>query len=229
MSSTIVGMLRRTARRSGRAGIGILLTGGLLLAHPAPALAASADGLRHRPAGPEGHDRQRFFLYAEDPDGDPLTYEVLTQPLHGDLTDCSDTSGYCNYAPAPGFVGTDSFTFRVSDGTTNSNTATIRLQVTDPAAPQAYDSGRNAAPGTPTDISLSGYDPDEGDLTFHILTAPAHGTLGTVGPVVCDYVDAFYLRRDDQLHRRRRHRWPHGHVHLRRRRSRPAPTAAPRP
>ena len=41
MPTTIRGALRRIARRSGRASIGIVLTGGLLLAHPVPAMATA--------------------------------------------------------------------------------------------------------------------------------------------------------------------------------------------
>ena len=113
MSSTIVGVLRRTARRSGRAAIGIVLAGGLLLAHPAPALAASpiASDIDQQV---QMAVTETVFFFADDDDGDPLTFTVLTQPLHGDLTDCSDTSGYCNYTSDPGFTGADSFTYRAN-------------------------------------------------------------------------------------------------------------------
>ena len=193
MSSTIVGVLRRTARRSGRAAIGIVLAGGLLLAHPAPALAASpiASDIDQQV---QMAVTETVFFFADDDDGDPLTFTVLTQPLHGDLTDCSDTSGYCNYTSDPGFTGADSFTYRANDGTTDSNTATVHLTVVDPNAPQVYDTQATAAPGSPVDVQLSGYDPDQGDLTFSIVSGPTHGTLGAIGPVTCDYVDDFACR-----------------------------------
>lgn len=49
-----------------------------------------------------------------DPDGDPLVSEVLTRPLKGHLNLAPD--GGFNYTPRQGFVGKDSFTYRLSDG-----------------------------------------------------------------------------------------------------------------
>jgi GH18 family chitinase len=65
-------------------------------------------------------------LTASDSNGDPLTYTVLSTPLNGDLT---GTASNLIYIPDPGFVGTDSFTFIVNDGTNNSNTAIVSITV----------------------------------------------------------------------------------------------------
>ena len=51
-----------------------------------------------------------------DPDGDTLTAAVVdSAPSHGTLTLNAD--GSFTYTPAANFNGTDSFTYRASDGT----------------------------------------------------------------------------------------------------------------
>jgi len=52
-------------------------------------------------------------LSATDPDGDALTYAVTTGPGHGTVTGTAPT---LTYTPTPGYIGTDSFGFSVSDG-----------------------------------------------------------------------------------------------------------------
>jgi len=53
-------------------------------------------------------------LIGNDPDGDSLTYNVVTDPSHGRL---SGTAPKLTYTPQPNFNGTDSFTFIINDGT----------------------------------------------------------------------------------------------------------------
>jgi hypothetical protein len=50
-----------------------------------------------------------------DPDGDPLTAVLVTGPSHGSLT--LNANGSFSYTPAADFAGSDSFTYRASDGT----------------------------------------------------------------------------------------------------------------
>ena len=66
-------------------------------------------------------------LTATDPNGDPLTYSIVTPPQHGSL---SGTPPLVTYSPTPGFSGSDSFTFVASDGQNNSNVATVAITVT---------------------------------------------------------------------------------------------------
>ncbi len=58
--------------------------------------------------------------------GGSLTYTVLTQPANGTL---SGTAPNLTYTPNSNFTGTDSFTFLVNNGSTNSVPATITLGV----------------------------------------------------------------------------------------------------
>ena len=76
-----------------------------------------------------GRDRPvAIALSGTDPDGGPLSYAVLSQPSRGKL---SGTPPSVTYAPDAGFLGTDSFTYRVSDGTASSAPATVRIDVVD--------------------------------------------------------------------------------------------------
>jgi hypothetical protein len=65
-----------------------------------------------------------------DPDDDPLSIASNTAPSHGTV-DCTVASAtVCTYSPALGFVGSDSFTYTVSDGHGGSDTATVTIAVT---------------------------------------------------------------------------------------------------
>ncbi|MCE8018114.1 tandem-95 repeat protein [Halomonas sp. MCCC 1A17488] len=62
-----------------------------------------------------------------DPDGDPLTVGSFTQPTHGTVT--LNPSGTLTYSPNQGFIGSDSFTYRASDGSLQSGSATVIVSV----------------------------------------------------------------------------------------------------
>ena len=62
-------------------------------------------------------------------DGDRVTYTIVSMPKHGAL----DTSliPKVSYAPDAGYVGRDTFKFKLSDGNDESNVATITITVTE--------------------------------------------------------------------------------------------------
>lgn len=80
-------------------------------------------------------------LVATDPNppAGGLVWEITVPPQHGSL---SGSAPSLVYTPAPGFHGTDSFSFRASDGFDWSNVATITLSV-------------NPPPADPTGVSVS--------------------------------------------------------------------------
>jgi hypothetical protein len=61
-------------------------------------------------------------LTGSDLDGDALTYWIVSGPTNGTL---SGTAPNLTYTPAGGFVGTDSFSFKVNDGQVDSAVATV--------------------------------------------------------------------------------------------------------
>jgi hypothetical protein len=93
-------------------------------------------------AGPQGGSAdpdtpQTITLTATDPDGDcPLTFSIVSGPSSGELgeiTDISCTNGTATaeviYTPQGGFLGTDTFTYRVSDGTGESEEVSVSVAV----------------------------------------------------------------------------------------------------
>jgi VCBS repeat-containing protein len=65
-------------------------------------------------------------LKAYDGDNDALTYTVVSQPKQGTLSGTAPNLVYKANADA---TGTDSFTFRVNDGTSNSGVATVLIVI----------------------------------------------------------------------------------------------------
>src|SRR5258705_7115043 len=68
-----------------------------------------------------------IFLTGSDPDGDPLTFSIVTSPLHGTL---GGTPPSVIYTSASDYIGPDNFTFKVNDGKVDSAPATVSLAVT---------------------------------------------------------------------------------------------------
>jgi Bacterial Ig domain len=86
-------------------------------------------------------------LTASDADGDPLIYTIVTPPAHGQLS--SGTGSTRIYTPNAGYLGSDSFTFKVNDGHVDSNLALVNIAVQAVAAPPTVVSSRgylNSAP-----------------------------------------------------------------------------------
>lgn len=71
-------------------------------------------------------------LRGSDTDGDPLTFQVLSQPLNGLITDFDSDAGAVTYLPARGYRGPDRITYVANDGLTNSAVATFNLVVVAP-------------------------------------------------------------------------------------------------
>ena len=65
-----------------------------------------------------------IILTGSDPEGSGLSYAVATLPVHGTL---SGTAPNLTYTPTTGYVGTDAFTFTVTDGMNSSLAATISI------------------------------------------------------------------------------------------------------
>jgi Bacterial Ig domain/Immunoglobulin I-set domain/Immunoglobulin domain len=114
-------------------------------------------------------------LRGSDPDGDPLTFSIVTAPIHGTL---SGSGSNLVYQPDTNFFGADSFTFRASDQQLNSAEAVVAINVTpENDAPLANAQALVMDEDSTALIELKGSDVDGDALTFSIATGPAHGIL----------------------------------------------------
>jgi hypothetical protein len=116
-------------------------------------------------------------LEATDADNDPLTFYIVDEPDHGTLDYDAGDLPTLTYTPDPGWVGEDSFTFKVNDGFVDSNIATVNITVRDNAAPIAKDQAVATALDTPIVITLVATDPDGDVLAYSIVDEPEHGIL----------------------------------------------------
>lgn len=133
-------------------------------------------------------------LSGSDVDGDTLGYIIVTQPVHGTL---SGTAANLTYTPAANYIGPDNFTFKVNDGSVDSNVATVSITVTPVNdAPLATPQSLSVVEGTPLTITLVGSDPESEPLVYTIVSAPAHGTLSGSGANLTYTPDSGYTGDD---------------------------------
>lgn len=119
-------------------------------------------------------------LQASDPDSSSFTYHIVTQPAHGALTGASQ---FYTYAPHGNYHGSDSFTYRVSDGALFSLPVTVAISVAplpDPPVGSSFSLGFDE--DTVATVALAGQDPDGDALTFAVVTPPALGALTGAPP-----------------------------------------------
>ena len=117
-----------------------------------------------------------------DAEHDPLTAALVSGPSHGSLTLNGD--GSFKFTPDSSFSGSDSFSYKVSDGTySDTGTATITVDPAPNVAPVANDDTYTAMAGTTLDVPANAgvlaNDTDaNGDaLTAILVNGPSHGLL----------------------------------------------------
>ena len=117
-------------------------------------------------------------LMGSDPDLDPLTYSTIAGPSHGSL---NGTAPNLTYTPSPNFYGSDSFTFKVNDGTADSALAIVSITVSPvndpPVANDDTAATREDTPAVTIDVLANDTDIDNDMLT---VTAISQGTNGSV-------------------------------------------------
>lgn len=130
-------------------------------------------------------------LTASDSDGDALTYSIdQSNPnlSKGDITLDNASTGAFTYTPLPQETGTNSFIFSVSDGTDNSNEATLTINVIPSAA--GIWTGESVAQGSGDSsavIAIIATDGqaalllDESTLLFGELASTGTAATGTLG------------------------------------------------
>lgn len=130
-----------------------------------------------------------------DPENSPLTSVIVAAPASGSLTFSGD--GSFTYTPYPNFNGTDRFTYKANDGISDSNLATVTLTINAVNdAPQAANQSLAFFQDTTQSILLAASDVDGDNLTYAIVTPPAHGTLSGSGANLSYTPNANYIGTD---------------------------------
>ena len=112
------------------------------------------------------------------PGGTPVTAIKVTNPVNGAVN--LNANGSFTYTPNAGFGGSDSFTYKANNGTSDSNIATVTIKVNRPpvAGNDAYTAKQGQSLAVPAPALLSNdTDPDGDPLTAIKVTNPAHGTV----------------------------------------------------
>ncbi|MDA7731748.1 Ig-like domain-containing protein, partial [Flavobacteriaceae bacterium] len=137
-------------------------------------------------------------LAGTDADSDPLTYIISTLPTNGTLSDNGTvitaddlpktlSSADVAYVSSSDSATSDSFTFKVNDGTVDSEAATVSLAIAAvndaPVATPQTDVA--ATEQNAVTITLAGLDPDlTTPVIFKIISLPSNGTLSDDGTVI---------------------------------------------
>ncbi|MCR4404508.1 MAG: PKD domain-containing protein [Candidatus Acetothermia bacterium] len=127
-------------------------------------------------------------LHCADPDGDPLSGSFVSDPAHGTARFLSPT---IRYTPEENFSGGDSFTFRVSDGRLESNTASANIFVNEVNDDPIADAGPDQTVDVGSIVQLDGSasaDPDGDELsyTWSLVSRPAGSAAVLSDPAIVD-------------------------------------------
>ena len=118
-------------------------------------------------------------LSATDIESTLLTYSIVAQGTKGTVVFNSGPTGGFTYIPINNATGSDTFTFRASDGLLDSNTASISITVNpvnDPPVAQML--SLTTEQSTPISGQLLATDPDGTlGLSYKIGNQPSHGSI----------------------------------------------------
>lgn len=163
------------------------------------AIEAGTNGVN--PPGTEGQsvttneDTSRSItLTAVSPLTNPtFTFTIVTPPAHGNLV---GTGSDPSYEPNPDFHGPDSFTFRVNDGSFDSNVSTVNITVTEVNdSPVANDDTGSTNEDTTLNLSVADLSDNDSTgpsneslqsltVTNVTTTAETHGTVSLMNGIV---------------------------------------------
>ena len=110
----------------------------------------------------------------------PLTAVQGVGPVHGTLS--LNSNGGFSYTPTNSYTGNDTFTYRASDGVTNSPLATVTITINVNHAPVANDESFSLLTNTTLTVAAPGVlandtDADANALAAVLVAAPLHGTF----------------------------------------------------
>ncbi|MDT5063794.1 MAG: hypothetical protein QOH63_4253, partial [Acidobacteriota bacterium] len=118
-------------------------------------------------------------LTGSDVDSSSLSYIIVANPAHGTL---SGSAPNLTYTPSANYNGTDSFTFKINDGSADSNIATVSITINAVNdAPQALNDSYSTNENTTLNMPAAGVltndtDVDSPSLTAILVSNASNGT-----------------------------------------------------
>ena len=115
-------------------------------------------------------------LRADDPEGDPLSFEIVSPPRNGNLSGLNGSE--VTYTPEANYFGSDSFNFRADDGRKNSNIARINInvaEVNDPPRIIGFSAPASITEQERPRLSVIALDDDGDNIAF--VWQPSAGTV----------------------------------------------------
>ena len=121
--------------------------------------------------------QKKITLQGSDPDGDQITYSIVDNPSNGTVT---VDNNIANYTSTSNTASQDSFTYKTNDNSLDSEKATVLIniiQIND--TPLANSQSVTVEEDKSIEITLTGLDNDNDDITFSIIgsTINGEGTL----------------------------------------------------
>jgi hypothetical protein len=117
-------------------------------------------------------------LTASTSNGAPVAFSLVTNGALGTAVVTNPATGAYTYTPNANANGIDTFTFKVNNGTGDSNVASITATITPvPDAPVAQNSTATTSEATAVHGVLPVTDDDGDSLHFSIVSSPSFGTV----------------------------------------------------
>jgi hypothetical protein len=116
-----------------------------------------------------------IVLTGTDPENNILTFNVTDAPALGSVTGVEPN---VTFLPPLTQTGTVTFDFTANDGEfTSTGTITVNITANQNTAPTATDATHTTAANTPVQITLTGTDPQNDELTFTVTSESAMGEI----------------------------------------------------
>ena len=133
-------------------------------------------------------------LQGTDPNNLPLTFEIINPPVNGII---DENNGVFTYDADDGYIGTDTATFIATNGTFDSNEATINIYVNDTLKrPSANGYAGEVVKNTPLILNLTGVDNENLPLTFTIVNQTTNGVISESGGIFTYTPNTDYIGAD---------------------------------
>src|SRR5262249_46493356 len=117
-------------------------------------------------------------MAGSDPDGDTVSFSLLSMGFHGLVT---SSGNIATYTPDATYHGADSFTYSSTDGTNFSPPATVTVTVQDNSIPAAENLTASTTQNTAFNVTLSASDSDSDPLKYTIVDSPSNGNVSISG------------------------------------------------